>query len=254
MTHSEIAILFAAALLAGVMNAVAGGGTIITFPALLAFGMPAIQANATSTFALLVGIAGSFYGYRSHLPAAAPWLKRFAIPSVAGGLAGAWLLTVTPEEIFSRMVPFLLLFATLLFMAQGPVKRWLGTGNTGTSPHLLIASIAGQFLVAVYGGYFGAGIGILMLAAFGLMGLSRIHEMNALKTILAAGINIVATLYFILAGLIQWPQAWVMTAGAALGYFTGAHYAQRIPEKAVRHLVTLIGLGITAILFYRQFF
>lgn len=253
MSPAEMAALCAAAVLAGAMNAVAGGGTIITFPALLAFGMPAIQANATSTFALLVGIAGSVYGYRTHLPSATPWLRRFALPSLVGGLAGAWLLTVTPEETFSRMVPFLLLFATLLFMAQGPVKRWLGHGVRNNPSHVLVASVCAQLLVAVYGGYFGAGIGILMLAAFALMGLSNIHEMNTLKAVLGAGINVVAAVYFIFAGLVQWPQAWVMTVGAIIGYFAGAHFAQRIPQAAVRNLVTIIGLGITALLFYRQF-
>lgn len=252
MSTAEIAILLVAALLAGGMNAVAGGGTILTFPALLVFGMSAIQANATSTLALVVGIIGSAYGYRSQMPAVRPWLLRFGPVSLIGGITGAWLLTVTPDDVFESFVPFLLLFATLLFMAQAPLKRWLRSDHEGTGLPV-VPLIAAQLLVALYGGYFGAGIGILMLAVFGLMGLERIHEMNALKTILASFINLLAAGYFVLAGLIVWPQAVVMTLGATVGYFAGAHYAQKIPEARVRQLVTAIGLGITTLLFWRQF-
>lgn len=247
----EVGALVAAGAVAGVMNAVAGGGTILTFPALLAFGMPAVTANATSTLALVVGMVGSAWGYRSHMEAIRPWLARFGIVSVIGGLLGAWLLTVTPEEAFSRLVPFLLLLATVLFMAQGPVKRWIGR------PHEAGAAGAGtmlaQFLVSVYGGYFGAGIGILMLAVFGLMGFESIHRMNALKTVLAAAINLVASFYFAWSGLIEWPQALVLTLGATVGYFAGAHYSQKIPETWVRRVITAIGLGLSGVFFWRQF-
>ncbi len=255
MSSTEIVVLALAALLAGGMNAIAGGGTILTFPALLAFGMPAIQANATSTLALLIGIIGSAYGYRAHMPAAAGLIRRFGMASVAGGFLGALLLTRTSEEMFSRLVPFLLLFATVLFMAQNAFRR-LGAAEAREAgahgAHGALA-MAGQFLVALYGGYFGAGIGILMLAVFGLMGMRHIHEMNAVKTILAALINLVATLYFIAAGLIAWPQAIVLTLGATAGYFAGAHVAQQIPQQRVRQLITVIGLGISALLFWKQF-
>ncbi len=251
MSFPEIAILLAAALLAGAMNAVAGGGTILTFPALLAFGMPAIQANATSTLALVVGLVGSAYAYRPHMPAIKPWLFRFGPVSVAGGIMGAWLLTVTPEEMFSTLVPFLLLFATLLFMAQGIVRRWIQFDHHTT--HFGAWGIVAQLLIAIYGGYFGAGIGILMLAAFGFLGFTNIHQMNALKTILASAINLIAAAYFIISGLIAWPQAAVLSAGATLGYFVGAHYSQKIPEARVRQMVVAIGLLITVSLFWKQF-
>jgi uncharacterized membrane protein YfcA len=249
---TEILILLAAGILAGAMNAVAGGGTILTFPALLAFGMPAIHANATSTLALVVGIIGSAYAYRSHMPSVKPYLIRFGPASVVGGLGGAWLLTVTPEEWFSRMVPFLLLFATVLFMSQGLVKRYIG-GQISHTAHSAAWGLPAQLFIALYGGYFGAGIGILMLAVFGFLGFSSIHQMNALKTILAAAINLIAAGYFIAAGLIEWPEAVLLSVGSTFGYFAGAHFAQKIPEARVRQAVTGIGLLITACLFWQQF-
>ena len=251
MTAEEVVALLLASFLAGGMNAIAGGGTILTFPALIAFGMPAIQANATSTLALLVGTLGSGFAYRSHMRTIVPYLRAFGIASLAGGLLGAQLLIRTPEEAFSKMVPFLLLFATVLFMLQGTVRKWAGNPHSPPSSGAIWPVFA-QFAVAVYGGYFGAGIGILMLAVFGLLGFSKIHEMNALKTILAAAINLVATVWFIVAGLIVWPQAALMTGGATVGYFAGAHWAQKIPERHVRRLVVLIGLLITAVLLLKR--
>ena len=253
MSPLEVTVLTIAAILAGAINAIAGGGTLLTFPALLAFGMPAIRANATSTLALLVGIVGSTYGYRDHIPAARGYIKKFGLVSVIGGFLGAVLLTRTPDDAFEKLVPFLLLFATVLFMAQNAFRRLaVGEAVQGTR-HGKLALVL-QFFVALYGGYFGAGIGILMLAAFGLMGLQHIHEMNALKTVLSMFINFVAAAYFILAGLIEWPQAIIMTLGASVGYFAGARFAQRIPQQRVRQIITGIGLGISALMFWKQFF
>ena len=249
---AEISFLSVAALLAGAMNAIAGGGTILTFPALLAFGMPAIRANATSTVALLIGIIGSAYGYREHLPAAAVWIRRFGLVSVIGGFLGALLLTMTPADTFEKLVPFLLLFATVLFMAQNVFGRIAEAEAAAHTRHGVI-SVALQFLVALYGGYFGAGIGILMLAVFGLMGLHDIHEMNTLKTVLSALINLVASLYFVFSGLVDWPQATVMIVASTLGYFAGARLTQRISRQRVRQLITAIGLGISAVMFWKEF-
>ncbi|MEI6280223.1 MAG: sulfite exporter TauE/SafE family protein [Verrucomicrobiae bacterium] len=250
----EFSVLFAAACLAGAINSVAGGGTIVTFPALIAFGMPSIQANATSTLALLVGIAGSLYGYRARLPAARPWLKAFAPVSIAGGLFGAWLLTRTSEKFFDHLVPFLILFATVLFLLNNVVRRLAGIKPSGGSPAVTVMAVLLQLGVAVYGGYFGAGIGILMLATMGLVGLHHIHEMNAIKTILGALINVVAAAWFVFAGLIVWPQALVMMAGATIGYFLGSHCSQKIPQQHVRGLVGLIGISLSAVFFWREFF
>ena len=257
MTLTELIVLSQAAAAAGMVNAIAGGGTLITFPTLLAFGMPSIIANATSTLALFVGTAGSVYGYREPIRAVRPWLKRFVPVSLLGGLLGGILLTVTKEETFAKMVPFLLLFATVLFLLQGPFRRFAGFGGQGeiatTHHHAVWGAVLFQFFVALYGGYFGAGIGILMLASLGLLGLTNIHEMNGLKTVLGSLINLVAAAYFIWAGLIDWPRAGVMTVGALAGYFLGSHFAQRIPQRRVRQLITGIGFAISAVLFYKQF-
>lgn len=251
---TEFLILALGACLAGAMNAVAGGGTIITFPLLIFFGMPAIQANATSTLALLIGIGGGLYGYRSQFSGAAPLLKLLGPVSLVGGLLGAWLLTVTSEKFFSDLVPFLLLFATVLFLLGNVVSRYAGfDGTVSTHASHRVAAVIVQLGVAVYGGYFGAGIGILMLAALGLIGLKNIHEMNALKTALGALINLVAAAYFVWAGLIAWPQAAVMTLGAGLGYFGGASISTRIPAKWVRATVIMIGIGLSVVFFWRRY-
>lgn len=258
MSETEILALAAAGSAAGLINAVAGGGTLITFPALLFFGTPPVTANATSTLALVFGTAGSVYGFRQQIPAVMPWLKRFLPVSLLGGLIGGVLLTKTREEVFARLVPFLILFATIIFVTQGAFRRFAGFGDKSaqtTTPHrrALWAAISFQFFVSVYGGYFGAGIGILMLASLGYLGLTDIHEMNCLKTVLGSLINQVAAVYFIFAGLIDWPKTLVMTAGAVAGYFLGAHYSLRIPQKRVRQIISGVGFIISAVMFYRQF-
>lgn len=256
MSWTEVICLILAGVAGGGINAVAGGGTLVTFPALLLFGTPAIIANATSTLALVLGTSGSIFGYRRYLPSVRPWLWRFVPVSVLGGVLGAVLLTQTSNRVFEKLVPFLILFATVLFTLQGAVRRALNR-QTDRRPaetsHAVVGTIAFQFLVAVYGGYFGAGIGILMLASLGFVGLSDIHEMNTLKTILGSLINLVATLWFIYAGLINLPKAAIMTLGALAGYFLGAHYSQKISQFAVRRIITTIGFSLAAITFYKQF-
>ena len=258
MVLTEIIGLVIAAMAAGAINAVAGGGTLVTFPTLLLFGTSPVVANATSTLALVVGTSGSIYGYRKHLHPVRPWLTRFTPVSILGGLIGAGLLTVTSNKTFSMLVPFLILFATLLFLAQGAFRRLAAfEGAAGADPKHAAASVWGavafQFAVAIYGGYFGAGIGILMLASLGFLGLSNIHEMNTLKTILGSLINLVAAIWFVCAGLIHWPKAGVMTAGALVGYFLGSHYSQRISQPRVRQIITAVGFIISGVTFYKQF-
>jgi uncharacterized membrane protein YfcA len=251
MSAVEIAGLVAAAFAAGMINAVAGGGTLVTFPTLLVFGTLPKVANATSTFALVIGTFGGVAGYRKQMAAVRRWLWQFIPPSLLGGGLGSWLLTYTSDRMFSRLVPFLILFATILFVSQGLIRRLIGARPPGSG--ILWGAIAFQFAVAVYGGYFGAGIGILMLASLGLIGLTDIHEMNALKTVLGSLINIVATLVFIYARLVDWPKAGVMTVGALAGYFVGSHYAQRIPQARVRQIITAIGFLIAGWTFYKEF-
>lgn len=256
MSVTEIAGLIAAAMAGGAINAVAGGGTLVTFPTLLLFGTPPVVANATSTLALVMGTAGSVFGYRRHLEKVKPWLWRFVPASLAGGLAGSLLLTHTSNQTFAKLVPFLILFATLLFLAQGLIRRLAGLDDQAAKPagrHTLWGAVLFQLAVAVYGGYFGAGIGILMLASLAFIGLSNIYEMNTLKTVLGSLINLVAAVLFIFAGLIAWPKCAVMTAGALAGYYLGSHYSQRISPKRVRQIITLIGFLLSAITFYKEF-
>jgi uncharacterized protein len=256
VSWTEALFLGLAAAVGGGINAVAGGGTLITFPALLFFGTPAIVANATSTLALVIGTSGSLFGYRRHLAAVRQWLWRFIPISIIGGMIGALLLTRTSNVVFEKLVPFLILFATILFTLQSVVRRFLNrqAGHSVAHPsRYVFGAICFQFLVAVYGGYFGAGIGILMLAWLGFIGLTDIHQMNTLKTILGSLINLVAAIWFIYAGLINWPRAAVMTAGALVGYYLAAHYSQKIPQQQVRRIITIIGFALSIITFYKRF-
>lgn len=259
MSFSQIFLLAAAGFAAGVINAIAGGGTIVTFPALLAVGVNSVQANATSTVALIVGIAGSITGYRRNLPAVANWLKIFTPVSLIGGLIGGVLLTLTPTSVFDRIVPFLILFATVLFMLNNFFRPKYhpeieGDSLQDASSHRwLWWALAFQFVVAIYGGYFGAGIGILMLATLGIMGFHNVHEMNTVKTVLGGLINVVAAAYFIWDGLIDWPKALIMAGGATIGYYGGSHFAQRISQNSVRRLIAAIGFCLSAWMFYKTF-
>jgi uncharacterized protein len=258
MSAVDILTMAAAAAAAGAINAVAGGGTLLTFPVLLLLGTRPVVANATSTLALVIGTAGSIFGFRHQISAVKPWLSRFLPVSILGGWLGSILLTQTSDRVFGQLVPFLILFATCLFLAQGAFRRFAGMSDGKSyslAPHhrAVGAAVLFQFAVAVYGGYFGAGIGILMLASLGFLGLSDLHEMNALKNVLGSLINVVAALWFTGAGLIDWPKAAVMTVGALAGYFLGAHYSQRIRQQLLRHLITAIGFTISAVMFWRQF-
>ena len=256
MSWIEIASLLVAACAAGAVNAVAGGGTLLTFPTLILFGVPPIIANATSTLALLLGMAGSLYGYRKHLSDVKPWFTTFIPVSIAGGWIGSLLLTRSSERVFTELVPYLVLFATVLFMLQGVLSarcgRKLHASDSPTSrrPHLL-AALFFQFLVSIYGGYFGAGIGILMLATLGFMGFRNIHQMNTLKSVLGSLINLVAAAWFTASGLIDWPRMAIMTVRAFAGYYVASTYCQRLPQKAVRRLIAIIGLVITAVMFWK---
>ena len=256
MTAAEIAALSIASLLAGAMNAVAGGGTVLTFPALLLYGVPAIQANATSTLALLVGMTGSAFGYRRQIRAVAPLITRFGIVSIIGGLLGALLLTCTREQTFAALVPFLLLFATILFLANNALRRLVRIEPLARTSDLLhrrgiVIAYIFQFLVAVYGGYFGAGIGILMLASLGILGMHDIHEMNALKTVLASLINLVATVVFVHARLINWERAGVMAVSALAGGYGGVFVARRLPAARLRQVAITYGVIAAIVLIVR---
>jgi uncharacterized membrane protein YfcA len=242
--------VFLAAVLGGGVNAIAGGGTLLTFPALVGLGVPALTANATSTVALWPGALSSMWGYRGELGGARAWVVRLTLPSIAGGALGAWLLLRTPPDRFARIVPFLVLGATLLFLAQGPLMRRLRE-RTGRAPDAQAGDpdvapwmfVAGQFAIGVYGGYFGAGIGILMLAGLGLMGFTNIHRMNGLKNWGAVCMNVVAAGIFAFSGIVDWPVALAIGAGGLLGGYAGSRMAQRVGQQRVRRAIVAIGLA-----------
>jgi uncharacterized membrane protein YfcA len=248
-------VAFVAAFIAGAINSVAGGGTLLSFPALVAIGLPSVMANATSTVAIWPGSLGGVLGYRQDIRSLPRRSYLLIIPSSIGGVIGAVLLAMTPTEVFDQLVPLLILFATLLFMLQEPVQRMIrstGKAHEG-SRSWLIGALVFQFFVALYGGYFGAGIGILMLAAFGILGYTDIHQMNGLKTLLAVFINGVAALYFMLKGLVVWPEAIIMMAASIIGGVWGARFARRLGQKGVRRIVIVIGFGMALYLLVRAY-
>jgi len=254
LTPHDAGLLLLAGFAAGGVNAIAGGGTILSFPALLLTGSDPVRANATSTLALIVGIVGSVYGYRAHFAAVRGWMVRLLPVSLGGGLLGALLLTHTSAAAFEKLVPFLLLFATLLFLLQGALAKRLPHGkdvNAAEGPATL--AIALQFLTAVYGGYFGAGIGILMLGTLSLSGLRDINHLSAVKTGLGGLINVVAAVYFIACGLIDWNKMTVLALGAIPGYYLGSLFTQKIPAATVRKVIGGIGLAIAAYFFVKKF-
>ena len=212
--------------------------------------MPAIAANATNTVALWPGSVGSVWGYRRELAATQRQLFALVVPSVVGGFVGAVLLHLTPATVFERLVPWLILFATCLFMAQEPIQRRFDLSQAHAArSHWLSWTMVFQFAVGVYGGYFGAGIGILMLAALSLIGHTDIHQMNAVKTLLAVSVNGVAALYLALAGLVVWPYALLMAAGAIAGGVAGPGVARRVGRTAVRRVVIAVGFGMALVSF-----
>ncbi|HEX5385392.1 MAG TPA: sulfite exporter TauE/SafE family protein [Gemmatimonadales bacterium] len=239
-----------AAAIGGAINSIAGGGTLVTFPAIVWLGVPPLVANATSTVALWPGTAASMWGYRRELSGARAWAFPFAVPSLAGGAAGGWLLLRTPPRDFTRIVPFLVLGATVLFLVQGPLHRWArgrrtkkGAAPAGKLPAPSPAFVAIQFCIGVYGGYFGAGAGIVMLAVLGFLGFANIHRMNGLKNWGGLCMNAVAATMFAVSGIVDWPVALAMVVGALLGGYGGSRMAQRVPQPWVRRAIVAIGLA-----------
>jgi uncharacterized membrane protein YfcA len=251
---TRAAVAFAAAFLAGAINSVAGGGTLVSFPALIWLGLDSVTANATSTVAIWPGTVGSAWGYRREMGSVEPRFWAMIVPSLVGGLVGALLLRWTKVSTFDRLVPYLILFATFLFMAQESVQRALKTGNAEMrkSTRWLVGGMFFQLLVGLYGGYFGAGIGILMLAALSILGLKDIHEMNSLKVVLGGSVNGIAAAYFIWARMVYWPYVLLMAVAAIVGGYGGAGVARKLGRTAVRRIVILIGFGMAVSLFIKH--
>ncbi|MGN6389943.1 MAG: sulfite exporter TauE/SafE family protein [Burkholderiaceae bacterium] len=247
------AALVGVSALAGAINSIAGGGSFLTFPTLLLTGMPGIVANATNNTAMWLGTAASAHGYREELRETRAVNLRLVVASAAGSLIGALLVLKTPEAAFTKAIPFLLLAATLLFIA-GPMLARRRPESDGQNTALPGWGLAAQFLLGIYGGYFGAGVGIATLALLGQMGFRKIHQMNALKTLLTSCMNGIAVLPFALAGAILWHWALLMCGGAVIGGYAGARLARRLPPKVVRWTVITVAASMTAYFFRKTYF
>ncbi|HVR62159.1 MAG TPA: sulfite exporter TauE/SafE family protein [Polyangia bacterium] len=250
-------LLVGSAAVAGAINAVAGGGTLISFPAAMAWGLPSIAANVTNAVALTPGSLASAWGYRRELRA--DWrLVRLLAPAAAlGGLLGAFILQHTSQRLFDSLIPWLVLGATTIILLQGVIvrrsRRRPASTDAPTPPGRLAVVVVCQFLVGVYGGYFGAAMGIIMLAFLSLVASTDIHGMNGIKNLMAALVNGVASIYFVASGLVDAEAALMMMGGAVLGGFVGARLARRAPARVIRALVVVIGFGLSALLAYRRF-
>ena len=243
-------ILFAAAFVGGALNAVAGGGSFIGLPALIVAGVPAVSANATTTLAMWPASISSAWAYRRELAAARSWLTSLGVASLAGGIVGGLLLVRTSDAAFLRLLPWLLLVAAATFSFGGTLpSRFVGRYSTGDATHLAV--LAFQFLIAVYGGYFGGGMGIMMLAALTIAGMRDIHQMNAVKSALAVAINGVALAEFVALGAIAWAPGLIMMVGGIAGGYAGAATARRVEPRFVQVLVTVIAWGMTLLFFLR---
>lgn len=251
-------ILCPAAALGGAINSVAGGGTLVTFPALLWVlgNVPgaAIVANGTNTVALCPGAFSGSWGYRSELRELRQWVRWLVLPSLAGGIVGSIIVVQAPEKSFREMVPWLIGLATALFILQPRITRQPAKDQPSSGPSSLTLVCTLQFLIGVYGGYFGAGIGILMLSSLSLLNIGSIHHVNGLKTVLAGLINGVSVLIFIGTGKVNWPLAVPMILAAMLGGWLGARWARRLDKRLVRQIVIGIGVVLTCWFFGQSWF
>ena len=250
MDFSMWALLAVAAFGAGVLNAIAGGGTFLTFPALVWAGVPPIAANATSALAVCPGYFGSVAGFRRELAALprALLLREVAISAV-GGVAGALLLLVTPPKVFAGVVPWLLLLATVLFAAGPWLARW--SAGEGGASRMAGWRLPGLLLATAYGGYFNGGVGILLLALYLLVGESRLNTANALKNLNSAVLSVVSVVAYALGGAIVWAPALLMAVFATLGGVAGARLARVLPAAWVRAIVITTGLVMSVLFFVR---
>jgi len=242
-----------AAAAAGAVNAIAGGGTLITFPSLLAADLSAKVANVTSTVAIWPGTIGGSLAYRRELGARRDRLAKLSIPSVTGAAFGSALLLGTSERVFDAVVPFLVLFASLLLalndrLSTLAARHGLGAGDDGRLPAALYAAM---FLNGIYGGYFGAGLGILTLAALSILAPDDLQHSNALKGMLAVLINAIAVMIFVASGLVEWVPALVMAVCAVAGGYGGVSLARRLPARVLRNGIVVWGLVMSAVLFAR---
>ena len=241
--------------LAGMTNAIAGGGTFFTFPALTRLGgLSDLAANVTSTIGLWPGGAASVVAARKEFKRLPRGMTiAFIAISIAGGVIGALLLLGTSKRAFALLVPWLLLFATVIFGFSKPIARWAGRQHGQRSTGWTIVVAAVQLLVAIYGGYFGAGIGILMLAGLAFAGLDDIHQMNAMKVLLQTVINGIASIIFLISPMVRWDLAIPMAAASAVGGFIGISVARRMPQNVLRAVILCVGVLVTALYFAKNY-
>lgn len=251
MTPGGAALLAGAGLAAGAVNAVAGGGSLISFPALLAVGYPSVQANVTNTVALFPGYAGSVLGGRPELAGQGARIRSSAVVSVVGGVAGAVLLLTTPGDVFRRVVPFLILLACALLLLQPRLAKAVqGRAAARSTDHAVVLQ-SSVLLAAVYGAYFGAGLGVLLLGVLGVFLAERLQRVNALKNVLSLTINAVALVAFGIFGPVAWDAVLVVAVASLLGGYAGARVARRIPASVLRAGVVLYGVVVAVLLIVR---
>nr|WP_325252340.1 sulfite exporter TauE/SafE family protein [Amylibacter sp.] len=247
---TDYILLIVAAFGAGVLNTIAGGGTFLTFPALVFTGIPPVVANATSAVAVFPGYLAGAVGFGAELKSFdRRQMVRLTLITLAGGLVGALLLVVSSNEAFAIVVPFLLLAATLAFWFGDTIRDYAAQKARAVTPF----GAVGLFLVSIYGGYFNGGLGIVLLALFSLWGMRNIHEMNGLKNGLSFALSAVSVAAFAVSGLVEWPQAVVMMVAATLGGYAGAPVARILPKSAVRAIVIGVGLSMSAVFFAKLF-
>jgi uncharacterized protein len=256
--------LFLAAFVGGALNAVAGGGSFIGLPALIFAGVPAVSANATNTLALWPASASSAWAYRREVSATRSWIVSLGGASLAGGIIGGFLLLRTSDAAFVRLLPWLLLVAAVTFSFGGVIQHLVGEAiqhpagaasqhSTGAAQHATagLAVVLLQFAISIYGGYFGGGMGIMMLATLTIAGMSDIHQMNAVKSVLAVIINGVALVEFVALGAIAWAPGAIMVAGGIAGGYVGAATARQVDPRYVRNLIMVVAWGMTVYFFVR---
>jgi uncharacterized protein len=251
LTHANDLLLFGTAFLAGGLNAVAGGGSFITLPALIFTGIPPIAANATNTTAMWVASLASVGAYRRDFAVERRVLVILTIASFVGGTLGSIALLYMPPDVFKKLIPYLLLLATFVFIFGETCKKWVQSGVKAgqKQPPKMIYLVIAQLSIAIYGGFFGAGAGILMLAALTLFGWKEMNTMNALKSFLGTCFNGIAVLLFIFAGLVAWPQAVLMSIGGSLGGYVLARFARKLPPRIIRWFVSIVAVGMTTYFF-----
>lgn len=253
MTAAQVSLLLGSSVAAGTLNAVAGGGNFFTIPALISVGMPSICANATSTVALWPGTMASVAAYREDIKRERRLLPRLLVMAVLGGFIGAVILVRTPQATFDRLLPWLLLTATAIFAFGNQFTQWLRRREAaqGHAVRIGLTSCLIQFLIAIYAGYFGGGASLLMLGMLSLAGMTEIHAMNGVKTLLSGTQNLVALIVFIARGIIFWPQALLMMGGAIVGGYGGAYFARKIDPQTIRWIVIGVGAAMSCYLFRR---